>query len=212
MFEGLLGSRSVLPSASVFSPYSLLVFFFWVSPLQSSCLSLSTGFLHFFLPCSADFICKNESKDRKAVPAGLWFFVFPALSPFFFLLLCLVFCVFFLSLSGNWDGWRQRYCSFYVQPMVIASRTLKTMATPVDDLCSFSFLLLMLSVEMMRETAMKTCYASWVHAPTSVFFCFWQWRSAFFFFRSSLFSFLFFSLLFPVLFLSFFHPHPLFFL
>jgi hypothetical protein len=29
---------------------------------------------------------------------------------------------------------------------------------------------LMLSVEMMRETAMKTCYAGWVHAPASVFF------------------------------------------
>jgi hypothetical protein len=47
--------------------------------------------------------------------------------------------------------------------------TLKTMATPV--LCSFSFLLLiLLSVEMMRETTMKTCYAGWVHAPASVFF------------------------------------------
>jgi hypothetical protein len=33
------------------------------------------------------------------------------------------------------------------------------MATPVDDLCSFSFLLLMLFVEMMRETTMKTCNA-----------------------------------------------------
>jgi hypothetical protein len=28
MFEGLLASRSVLPSASILSPYSLLVFFF----------------------------------------------------------------------------------------------------------------------------------------------------------------------------------------
>jgi hypothetical protein len=37
--------------------------------------------------------------------------------------------------------------------------TVKTLATLVDDLYSFSFLLLMLSVEMMRETAMKTCYA-----------------------------------------------------
>jgi len=57
--------------------------------------------------------------------------------------------------------------------------SLKTMATPVH--CFFSFLLLMLSVEMMRETVMKTCYAGWVHAPASVFFCFWQWHSAFFF-------------------------------
>jgi hypothetical protein len=39
----------------------------------------------------------------------------------------------------------------------------------------------MLFVEMMRETTMKTCNAGWVHAPASVFFCFWQWRSAFFF-------------------------------
>jgi len=59
MFGGLLASRSVLPSASVLSPYSLLAFFFRVSPLQSSCLFLSTGFLHFLLPCSADFICKK---------------------------------------------------------------------------------------------------------------------------------------------------------
>jgi hypothetical protein len=33
--------------------------------------------------------------------------------------------------------------------------TIKTIAMPVDDLCSFSFLLLMFYVEMMRETAMK---------------------------------------------------------
>jgi hypothetical protein len=25
-------------------------------------------------------------------------------------------------------------------------------------------------VEMMREIAMKACYAGWVHAPASVFF------------------------------------------
>jgi len=124
MFEGLLASRSVLPFASALSSYSLLAFFFWASPLQSSFLSLSSGFLHFLLPCSADLICKNESKDRKAVPAGLWFLFFflffLRFLPFFFLL-CLVFCVFFLSLSGNWDGWRQWYCSFCAQPVVTAS-------------------------------------------------------------------------------------------
>jgi hypothetical protein len=37
--------------------------------------------------------------------------------------------------------------------------TVKTMVTPVVDLCSFSFLLLMLFVEMMRETMMKVCCA-----------------------------------------------------
>ena len=124
MFEGLLASRSVLPFASALSSYSLLAFFFWASPLQSSFLSLSSGFLHFLLPCSADLICKNESKDRKAVPAGLWFlFFFLYFLRFlhFFFLLCLVFCVFFLSLSGNWDGWRQWYCSFCAQPVVTAS-------------------------------------------------------------------------------------------
>jgi hypothetical protein len=65
----------------------------------------------------------------------------------------------------------------------------------------------MLFVEMMRETTMKTCNAGWVHVPASVFFCFWQWRSAFFFlsFLSLFFSFFlssflsFFSLFFVLL-------------
>jgi len=78
-------------------------------------------FCTFFFPVLQILYAKNESKDRKAVPAGLWFFVFPAPSPFFFLLLCTVFCVFFLSLSGNWDGWRQWYCNFYAQPVITAS-------------------------------------------------------------------------------------------
>jgi hypothetical protein len=86
--------------------------------------------------------------------------------------------------------------------------TVKTLAMLVDDLYSFSFLLLMLSVEMMRETAMKTCYAGWVHAPASVFFCFWQWRSAFFFL--SFLSFLFLPGFPSLFFLSFFSRFSLF--
>jgi len=123
---------------------------------------------------------KNESKDRKAVPAGLWFFVFPALSPLFFFSSSVPFSVFSFSpsLVTEMDEYNGTATSAHSRWSLLLG-TLKTMATPVH--CSFSFLLLMLSVEMMRETAMKTCYAGWVHAPASVFFCFWQWRSAFFF-------------------------------
>jgi len=89
--------------------------------------------------------------------------------------------------------------------------TVKTMATPVDDLCSFSFLLLMLSVEMMRETAMKTCYAWLSSRPClcvflllTVAFCFlFSFVPLLFFFFSLLFRVLFLSLFF-VLLLSFF--------
>ena len=53
-------------------------------------------FCTFFFPVLQILYAKNESKDRKAVPAGLWFFVFPALSPFFFPPLSRFLC--FLSL------------------------------------------------------------------------------------------------------------------
>jgi len=185
MFEGLLASPSVLPFASALSPYSLLAFFFWVSPLQSSFLSLSTDFLHFLLPCSADFICKKWKQRPKGSPCwfmvSLLFFVFPALSLFFFSS-SVPFSVFSFSpsLVIEMDEDNGTAASAHSRWSLL-SGTVKTMATPVDDLCSFSFLLLMLFVEMMRETTMKTCNAGWVHAPASVFFCFWQWRSAFFF-------------------------------
>ena len=141
MFEGLLASRSVLPSASVLSPYSLLAFFFWVSPLQSSCLFLSTGFLHFLLPCSAYFICKKmKAKTERQSLLVYGFSFFLRFLPFFFLL-CPVFCVFFLSLSGNWDGWRNGTAASAHSRWSLLLGTLKTMATPVVDLCSFYFLL-----------------------------------------------------------------------
>ena len=59
----------------------------------------------------------------------------------------------------------------------------------------------MLSVEMMREMSMKACYAGWVHAPASVFFCFRQCRcrlslSLFFLPFSSFFCLFFFSVFF----------------
>jgi hypothetical protein len=101
---------------------------------------------------------KNESKDRKAVPAGLWFFVFPALSPLFFFSSSVPFSVFSFSpsLVTEMDEYNGTATSAHSRWSLLLG-TLKTMATPVH--CSFSFLLLMLSVEMMRETAMKTCYA-----------------------------------------------------
>jgi len=44
-----------------------------LSPFSVSVSSLSSGFLHLLLPCSADFICRKLSKDRKAVPASFLF-------------------------------------------------------------------------------------------------------------------------------------------
>jgi len=190
MFEGLLASRSVLPSASVLSLYSLLAFFFWVSPLQSSCLFLSTGFLQFLLPWSADFICKKmKAKTERQSLLVYGFSFFLRFLPFFFSS-SVLFSVFSFSpsLVTKMDEDNGTAASAHSRWSLLLG-TLKTMATPVH--CSFSFLLLMLSVEMMRETAMKTCYAGWVHAPASVFFCFLQWRSAFFFL--SFLSFLFLS-------------------
>jgi len=201
MFEGLLASRSVLPPASVLSPYSLLAFFFCVSPLQSSCLFLSTGFLHFLLPCSADFICKKWKQRPKGSPCWFMVFRFSCAFSLLFFSSFVPFSVFFLSpsLVTEMDEDNGTAASAHSRWSLLLG-TLKTMATPV--LCSFSFLLLMLSVEMMRETAMKTCYAGWVHAPASVFFCFWQWRSAFFFSFVPLLFFSFYALSFCVF------PHP----
>jgi len=115
-------------------------------------------FCTFFFPVLQILYAKNESKDRKAVPTGLWFFVFPALSPFFFFSSSVPFSVFFFSpsLVTEMDEDNGTAASAHSRWSLLLG-TLKTMATPV--LCSFSFLLLMLSVEMMRETAMKTCYA-----------------------------------------------------
>jgi len=180
MFEGLLASRLVLPFASVLSPYSLLAFFFWVSPLQSSCLSLSTGFLHFLLPCFADFIWKKKKAKTERQSLLVYGFSFFLRFLPFFSSSSVPFSVFSFppSLVTEMDEDNGTAASAHSRWSLFLG-TLKTMATPVH--CSFSFLLLMLSMEMMRETAMKTCYAGWVHAPASVFFCFWQWRSAFFF-------------------------------
>jgi hypothetical protein len=100
---------------------------------------------------------KKESKDGKTVPAGLWFFIFPALSPFFFSS-PVSFSMFSFppSLVTEMDEDNGTAASAHSRWSLLLG-TLKMMATPVH--CSFSFLLLMLSVEMMRETAMKTCYA-----------------------------------------------------
>jgi len=87
---------------------------------------------------------------------SLLFFVFPALSPFFFVL----FSVFSFSpsLVIEMDKDNGTAASAHSRWSLLLG-TVKTLATLVDDLYSFSFLLLMLSVEMMRETTMKTCYA-----------------------------------------------------
>jgi len=186
MFEGLLASRSVLPSASVLSPYSLLAFFFWVSPLQSSCLFLSTGFLHFLLSLFCRFYMqKMKAKTERQSLLVYGFSFFLRFLPFFFSSVPSSVFSFSPSLVTEMDEDNGTAASAHSRWSLLLG-TLKTMATPV--LCSFSFLLLiLLSVEMMRETAMKTCYAGWVHAPASVFFllltvafCF-----LFFFFRSS---------------------------
>jgi len=92
------------------------------------------------------------------------------------LLFSVLFYVFFLYLFGDWDGRRQRCWSFYAQPVVTTSEDSKNDGHAGFGLCSFSFLLLMLSVEMMRAMVMKACYAGWVHAPASVFFYFRQCR------------------------------------
>jgi len=47
-----------------------------LSPFSVSVSSLSSGFLHLLLPCSADFICRKWSKDRKAVLASFLFLFF----------------------------------------------------------------------------------------------------------------------------------------
>jgi len=210
MFEGLLASPSVLLSTSALSPYSLLAFFFWVSPLQSSFLSLFTGFLHFLLPCSADFICKKWKQRPKGSPCwfmvSLLFFVFPAL--FFFLLLCPVFCVFFLSLSGNWDGWRQWYCSFCAQPVVTTSGdsendghagwwSLFLFFPSADALCGD---------DEGDDDENVQCWLS--SRPCLCVFLLLTVAFCFLFSFVPLPFFLFFSFLFPVLFLSFFRPPP----
>jgi len=89
MFEGLLSNRSVLPSVSALSPYSLLAFFFWVSPLQSSSLSLSTGFLHFLLPCFTDLICRKMKAKTEKKSLLISGFSSPFHFFFFFLFYCL---------------------------------------------------------------------------------------------------------------------------
>jgi len=169
-------------------------------------------FCTFFFPVLQILYAKNESKDRiKGSPAGLWFFVFPALYPFFFSSF-VPFSVFSFSpsLVTEMDEDNGTAASAHSRWSLLLG-TVKTMATPVDDLCSFSFLLLMLSVEMMRETAMKTCYAWLSSRPClcvflllTVAFCFlFSFVPLLFFFFSLLFRVLFLSLFF-VLLLSFF--------
>jgi len=131
MFEGLLASRSVLPSASILSPYSLLAFFFWVSPLQSSCLFLSTGFLHFLLPCSANFICKKWKQRPKGSPC--WFMVFCfscAFSLFFSSSVPFFVFSFSPSLVTKMDEDNGTVASMHSRWSLLLG-TLKMMATPV---------------------------------------------------------------------------------
>jgi len=71
LLKALLASRSVLPSVPALSPYSLFVF--WVLTFTIF-VPLSTGYLHFLLPCSADFICRKWS-NRKAVLASFLVFL-----------------------------------------------------------------------------------------------------------------------------------------
>ena len=86
MFEGLLSNRSVLPSASALSPYSLLAFFFWVSPLQSSSLSLSLLVFCTFFFTILQILYAEKWKQR------------PKRSPYLFPVSLLLFIFFLLSL------------------------------------------------------------------------------------------------------------------
>jgi len=64
----------LMDRASAFSP--MLSKERLLSPFSVSVSSLSSGFLHLLLPCSADFICRKWSKDRKAVLASFLFLFF----------------------------------------------------------------------------------------------------------------------------------------
>ena len=64
----------LMDRASVFSP--MLSKERLLSPFSVSVSSLSSGFLHLLLPCSAYFICRKWSKDRKAVLASFLFLFF----------------------------------------------------------------------------------------------------------------------------------------
>ena len=171
MFEGLLASRSVLPLLQLFPPI-----LFWRSSSELHLCNLRSSlfllvFCTFFFPVLQILYAKNESKDRKAVPAGLWFLFFFSFFLRFLHFFFVSFSVFSFSpsLVTEMDKDNGTAASAHSRWSLLLG-TVKTLATLVDDLYSFSFLLLMLSVEMMRETTMKTCYAGWVHAPASVFF------------------------------------------
>jgi len=79
----------------LFPLYSLLVSVSWALSLRFR-PSLSTGFSSFVFPCSADFVCKTWSRDRKAVPASFLFLFSFFIFFLFFLFYCLPSFSFFI--------------------------------------------------------------------------------------------------------------------
>jgi len=157
MLEGLLASRSVLPSASVLS--SILC---WRSSSEFHLCNLRASFsllvfCTFFFHVLQILYAKNENKTERQSLLVYGFLFFLRFLPLFFSS-SVPFSVssFSPSLVNEMDEDNGTAASAHNRWSLLLG-TLKTMATPVH--CSFSFLLLMLSVEMMRETAMKTCYA-----------------------------------------------------
>ena len=107
-------------------------------------------------------------REKKQWPRWFWPLF---LASSYFLLFSFppsLFCFLFLE-SWRWIDEDDRCWSFCVQPMVAASRDNESDGHAGFGLCSFSLLLLMLSLEMTKMTAMKACCAGGVVALASVF-------------------------------------------
>ena len=98
---------------------------------------------------------------------------FSFLLPVFFSSLSLLLCSAFLFLKASAETDEDDRCwSFCAQLMVVASRDIENDGHAGFGLCSFSLLLLMLSLEMTKMMAMKACCAGGVVALASVFLAF----------------------------------------
>jgi len=123
-------------------------------------LTWSAGDALFFSPPLSAFVWRS--------PVLLASFSF--LLIVFFSSLSLLLCSAFLFLKASAETDEDDRCwSFCAQPMVAASGDSESDGHAGFGLCSFSLLLLMLSLEMTKMMAMKACCACGVGALASVF-------------------------------------------